>query len=416
VSDVSSRVVRTFVEISKLWKLEPAVFLQGRVTDRQLRDHTFRLPWSDFVLMLRGLAHAVGGLEAMEKVGELGPKFAPDVRAFSSLFATPMEFYRFGVFNWVPAMVPVLSFELTEKDERNTTVFMTVSPAHEDSPEYARFLTGCFRSATSHYFDLPPAKVQPRYAPYRMRWDVELPAAKNLGQKAKKINGKTPSTEIAGELSGAIQELAGATRTISQALVARKKELQRTEAVVQLGHSLAATADRQQRATLIAETLASFQGVDAVEVRGVDEISASIGSAKAASVLLTRELKIGGRRVGELRLSVVSGTEADLSSALERMQPWAALGIAAGLSDSRFEASREGDGFPHKFARAGELWDLTDRQRQVLALLVRGKSNKEIASELSCAERTVEIHVTHLLRKSGAASRAMITAKFWTQQ
>lgn len=416
MSDVSARVVRTFVEISKLSKLPPAAFLQGRVTDGQLRDNAFRLPWSDFVMMLRGLRDAVGGLDQMEKVGELGPRFAPDIRAFSSLFVTPMEFFRFGVFNWVPALVPVLSFELDEIDDRRTKVKMSVSPAHEDSPEYARFLTGCFRSAPEHYFDLPQAKVVAKYAPYKIFWDVELPSAKALSARMKKQQAKSQPAEVADQLTSAVDELAGATRMISQALVARKNELQRTEAIVQLGHSLAATSDRQQRATLIAEVLVTFQGVHRVELVGVDEVAAIAGTATAASKLLSRELKIGELRVGEIRLFVAEGGEQDLGRVIDRMQPWAAMGIAAGVALSRFEASREGDGFPHRFERAGELWDLTERQRQVLALVVRGKSNKEIASELHCAERTVEIHVTHLLRKSGAASRAMITAKFWTQQ
>jgi two-component system NarL family response regulator len=43
--------------------------------------------------------------------------------------------------------------------------------------------------------------------------------------------------------------------------------------------------------------------------------------------------------------------------------------------------------------------DLTSREMQVLKLIVGGKSNKEIASELSIAEVTVKLHVGHLLEK-----------------
>jgi DNA-binding NarL/FixJ family response regulator len=44
---------------------------------------------------------------------------------------------------------------------------------------------------------------------------------------------------------------------------------------------------------------------------------------------------------------------------------------------------------------------------------VQGLSNKEIAQRLDCAENTVELHVTQLLRKAGASSRTKVVAQFW---
>jgi two-component system NarL family response regulator len=43
--------------------------------------------------------------------------------------------------------------------------------------------------------------------------------------------------------------------------------------------------------------------------------------------------------------------------------------------------------------------DLTSRELQVLKLIVGGRSNKEIAAELSITEVTVKLHVGHLLGK-----------------
>jgi len=48
---------------------------------------------------------------------------------------------------------------------------------------------------------------------------------------------------------------------------------------------------------------------------------------------------------------------------------------------------------------------LTDRQADVLALLVQGKPNKLICRELGLAEGTVKIHVTAILRALGVANR-----------
>lgn len=48
---------------------------------------------------------------------------------------------------------------------------------------------------------------------------------------------------------------------------------------------------------------------------------------------------------------------------------------------------------------------LTVREREVLEQIGRGLSNKEIAIALGCAPKTVEWHVTSLLRKYNVDSR-----------
>jgi RNA polymerase sigma factor (sigma-70 family) len=50
--------------------------------------------------------------------------------------------------------------------------------------------------------------------------------------------------------------------------------------------------------------------------------------------------------------------------------------------------------------------DLTEREREVLNLVVEGRTNKEIASGLNITERTVEQHLTHIYRKLGVSSRS----------
>jgi RNA polymerase sigma factor (sigma-70 family) len=51
---------------------------------------------------------------------------------------------------------------------------------------------------------------------------------------------------------------------------------------------------------------------------------------------------------------------------------------------------------------------LTPREREVLELLTRGKSNKVMAAELGVSQRTVEIHRARVMDKTGAASLAQL--------
>lgn len=55
---------------------------------------------------------------------------------------------------------------------------------------------------------------------------------------------------------------------------------------------------------------------------------------------------------------------------------------------------------------------LTTREREVLALVAEGCSNKIVAAHLSIAERTVKSHLTKIMTKLQAADRthAVVTA------
>jgi DNA-binding NarL/FixJ family response regulator len=51
----------------------------------------------------------------------------------------------------------------------------------------------------------------------------------------------------------------------------------------------------------------------------------------------------------------------------------------------------------------------TDREKEVLELLVAGRSNKEIGSPLGIGERTVKAHVAKLMRKVGVQNRVALS-------
>lgn len=73
---------------------------------------------------------------------------------------------------------------------------------------------------------------------------------------------------------------------------------------------------------------------------------------------------------------------------------------------NRSEESRESD---QETARIrARLAALTDREREILDLVVEGQSTKQIAATLKRAEKTVEFHRTNIMRKLDAPNVAAL--------
>jgi DNA-binding NarL/FixJ family response regulator len=63
---------------------------------------------------------------------------------------------------------------------------------------------------------------------------------------------------------------------------------------------------------------------------------------------------------------------------------------------------------PGRVFPAGRV-TFTDREKEVLEMLVAGRSNKEIGSALGIEERTVKAHVAKLMRKVGVQNRIALS-------
>jgi len=125
------------------------------------------------------------------------------------------------------------------------------------------------------------------------------------------------------------------------------------------------------------------------------------------------------RRYGGRAPVLVLLGEADLNAAVEWMRHGAADVVAPpydGLSlTSRVRRVLQGDGrecVRRKLRRRilERMETLTRREREVMRLVVRGRSNKRIAAEIGVSIKTVEVHRSRVMRKMEAGSLAQLVA------
>lgn len=143
-------------------------------------------------------------------------------------------------------------------------------------------------------------------------------------------------------------------------------------------------------------------------VSGVQALPAIKAAAPQAQVLMLTmsesEVDLGAAlRAGACGYLLKTADNAELTAAIER----AVRGVSSFSAEMagklatafRHEAEAAAPPPPDPFAA------LSPREREILDLIARGDSNKQIARELGIAETTVKIHVQHLLRKLELESR-----------
>jgi DNA-binding NarL/FixJ family response regulator len=124
----------------------------------------------------------------------------------------------------------------------------------------------------------------------------------------------------------------------------------------------------------------------------------------ALSVSDAAEDVIGVIRAGARGYVTKTISSDELTDAVERVAAGDAV-FSPRLAGFVLDAFREG-------ARVGddaELENLTPREREVLQLIARGYKYKEIAARLHLSTKTVEAHVSSVLRKLQLSSRAELT-------
>jgi DNA-binding NarL/FixJ family response regulator len=117
------------------------------------------------------------------------------------------------------------------------------------------------------------------------------------------------------------------------------------------------------------------------------------------------EYVVEALRAGASGFLLKDVTPADFVGALRLVAAGDAL-LAPSVTRRLLDRFRDRLPAPADQARHERLQDLTERELEVLRLLARGLSNREIANELVVAEPTVKTHVSRVLDKLELRDRA----------
>ncbi len=158
--------------------------------------------------------------------------------------------------------------------------------------------------------------------------------------------------------------------------------------------------------------------VSTAQMWAVDEVSAvmahQLNEPLTALLIYLNEIKkegshlVGAETGSELMRQMVEKALCEterVCSILERldyMTPEAGAGASAAEVASGDAATSSAT----LLARPSELYNLTPRECEVLAMITAGASNKEGGYRLGISTRTFEVHRAHIMKKCGARNAA----------
>lgn len=390
--EVSAVVVRAALGAAKEAGLPVEELVAGLPFDAESLRHLRRVAWDDYATIAERMEAACGSPERLERLLSDGyhSSWPPEIRSLLGAFVTPRRLARFMLTVANPRMFRCVDVRYEESGNDRIRVAFQLRPGARPCLAWFRGSVGAFRGLP-HHLGLPEAEVDiVELTGTTLDCRVRFPPSRSIG---------TRSAAALRDSALFLIRLLGEDSRVDSERIAH---------VLQLGRELSRHIDLPSLAEALVAMLRSL-GWSRVALYvepasgGPQVQCANIGSAP---IVRSFALEARARAVG--RLDVGGSGDATL---LAELVPWLSIAVENARSFAAIPRVVGND----RLEAARASLDLSERQRDVLARVLRGLSNKEIAAELACAENTVEHHLTGLFRKMDVASRTQVIATFFAR-
>jgi DNA-binding CsgD family transcriptional regulator len=414
-----------------------ALFARHGISESALVERDTRLPWPLFVELLGQLEQALGGPRALEQFGVEVARAHPLFRVLSLLhFELPEMQYLASARLLTTQFEGVLRPVVRRQPDGAFRITLSLNREFEPSYPFWTWLLGQWKPLP-RWFEPTDSLIEVEMADRFAEFLVILPAlpardpayGREVRRAAREhllpdlliyeelnelpkpnlrsslIEHRLEATELTERHSSGFNVAAEMKVLLSDMAASLKTDrLQLYETSAVGLRRVSFSGEPLARARIRRMLWVAGQAVGAIEVERPGEA----GHARVASLLdehidgfALRFAHIQNRLPATISVGGFTQTEPEVRDPTVAEPPPSSRGRIA-------RAARDG-----RLSELAEKWQLTERQRAVLALLVEGLANKEIAARLDCSVGTIENHVTRLLKRAGVDCRAALTALFW---
>lgn len=369
-----------------------------------------RISWEHYTMLLDRIQDAVGGNWPFENLMCELVETSRTFRLVARLLISSRQLLLLGSESMVRRYYQDIGFRaLKEPDGRVRLEFAIPEPMRE-SLAFGYGCNGALR-AYPRLVGEPYALVEAEIAPRRSVFLLNPPESHTVAARATEIfkrwtvmlttSGDGPEEPTADEMMEAIS-LAFDHSTVADTAHGIGARLSSVTGMEELGGEVV---------SILAQYFCCHHvmlWMRRVDGSGMDLV---LSHGDAGSCRMVKPLTIADREVGRIEVDLPSNLPPEQGPPLfDAILPWVAIAVHHARSGKRPHGHNPSDA---RLVESSRTWQLTPRQTDVLKLLVDGATNKDIARALGTTNRTVEVHVTQLLRKANADNRATLIARFW---
>jgi DNA-binding CsgD family transcriptional regulator len=344
--------------------------------------------WSSLATFYQRLGRAVGGQPGLERFMTLGMQQFRPLRILGHVVSDPVTVFRYVIDHLTFATYVHLGGSVT-RDGDEVRMVVGVPSDYEVPPEFWHASLAFYR-ALPRSLGLPDPALSMEHDAHQAEFRLLAPAPRRAAAAGRIVD------DALLRIVNAAERLYGAGR-------ARHPVYDAESAFTGTGYVLIArlVGTRLARLRSPAELLAALGHVWRHYFRSRDVAIENGDGAARRPGLRPVALAAGDRAAGH----IVVEERVAATPLFAALLPW--IGVAVEACGAHAVQAAPGAALD----AAARAWGLTQRQREVLASLVAGRSNREIATALGCGERAVEVHLAAIRRRAGAPTRTALIAQ-----